>query len=967
LGALLFFISKSFPLISSNALLLHWFMPKCFRYTPVFLLLSFWAQALYGQQPEQDCFRPLTICDDSYTSTTMYSGFGGILDVPANTNCLSNGEDNSSWFLFNVTGSGVFTFEIEPNNLSDDYDFALFNLSNDSCASIASGSLAPVRCNFSSTLGNTGLQTGAVNTQESTSGSNHCSPITVSVGQTYALLVNNFTASSNGYTLNLGGTASVLDNIVPHIDTVRHGTVCNPKAISIYLDEPILCNSISSDLSEITISGPAPLTISSFVPVGCNSNNQTSRINITFSANISVVGTYTITIQNGSDGNTFLDGCGNSLAQNTTYLLEIVHIGPTISVVSSTNSDCQTNTGAVDVSISGGQAPYTYSWNSNPVQTTQDLSNVGLGVYQLIVTDANGCTNLLNRTINELNAPTLTLVQNNPITCYGAANGNVTVAANGGTPPYSYTWNTTPAQTGPIAHNLSPGLHQVVVTDNLGCSKLLNVTTTQPTAIGIQETFTNTLCGLSTGTISTTVTGGIPPYSFTWNTTPPQTVANLSNLPVGIYVITVIDSNNCVVSKTIPIQSNTNQSASIQNVRPTCDNPSGSATAIATGPNIPYTFLWNTNPPQTSATATNLSAGTYFVIITGSDNCSQILNVKIDTVADVVGAIVSKTDASCGGADGSITVEGLVGPAPYSYNWLTSPAQNTATATTLARGNYDVIIEDANGCDDTITVTIGELVGTANFTWSQTCFGYPTQFQAQSNLDSVAFVWDFGDTASTAPSLDTGQSVEYTFPTQDSFSVTLISSGGCIQDTLTQTYAVNALPLPSFSTGSQNLYTENTYNLYYSGTPAISYFWDLGNDQFSSTASPYVTFLDSGIHQITLAVVDSNGCTDTIQSDLFVAKKPNIYMPNAFVPVTEAKNPIYKVYGYDIAEIDFQIFSRWGNVVYSTQSPNDALTIGWDGTFQGVPLPQGVYGYKIWVKFVDEREFEKTGTITLVR
>ncbi len=940
-------------------------MPKCFRYT--FLVLSFWATAVYAQQPEQDCFRPLIICDDSYSSTTFYSGFGATMDVPANTSCITNGEANSSWFLFNVTGSGAFTFEIEPNNPNDDYDFALFNLSSDSCASIANGSLAPVRCNFSSTLGNTGLQIGAVNTQETTSGPNQCSPINVISGQTYALLVNNFTASMNGYTLNLGGTASVFDNIVPHIDTVEHGTICNPKTITIYLDEPILCNSISSDLSEITISGPSPLTITSFVPVGCNSNNQTSRINITFSANISVVGTYTITIQNGSDGNTFLDGCGNNLAPNTSYYLEIEHIGPTVTLVSSTNSDCQNNTGSVDVSVSGGQSPYTYSWNSNPVQTTQDLSNVGIGIYRLTVTDANGCTATYSRTINELNAPTLSVVQNNPITCFGAANGNVTVAATGGTPPYSYAWNTTPAQTGPTANNLTPGSHQVVVTDNLGCSKLLNVSTIQPTAIGIQETFTNTLCGLSTGSVSTIVSGGIPPYTYAWNTTPPQNTPNLSNLPVGIYVLTVSDSNNCVATKTIPIQSTSAQLASLQNIRPTCDEPTGSATAIATGPNTPYTYLWNTNPPQTSATATNLSTGTYFVIITGSDNCSQILNVKIDTVADVVGAMVSQTEASCGVADGSGTVEGLVGEPPYSYQWITNPSQNGATATNLSGGNYDVIIQDANGCDDTITVTIGELVGTANFTWSQTCFGYPTQFQAQSNLDSVVFVWDFGDTASTASSLDTGQSVEYTFPTQDSFTVTLISSGGCIQDTLTQTYAVNALPLPSFSTGSQNLYTENTYNFDYTGTPAISYFWDLGNGQTSNSASPYVSFLDSGIHQITLAVVDSNGCTDTIQTDLFVAKKPNIYMPNAFVPVTQGKNPIYKVYGYDVAEIDFRIFSRWGNVVYATQSPDEALTVGWDGTFLGTPLPQGVYGYKIWVKFVDEREFEKTGTITLVR
>jgi len=922
---------------------------------------------LYGQQPEQDCFRPLTICDDSYSSTALYSGFGAEMDLPANVSCIASGEANSSWFLFNVTAGGEFIFEIQPNNPSDDYDFALFNLTNDSCASISNGSLSPVRCNFSSSLGNTGLQTGAANSQESTSGPNHCSPLIVSTGQSYALLVNNFTASSNGYQLILGGTASVFDNIVPHIDTVRYGTVCNPKTISIYFDEPILCSSISADLSEISISGPSPLSIASFTPVGCNSSNQTNRINLTFAANIPVVGSYVITFQNGSDGNSFLDGCGNALAANTTYILQIDFIGPALSIVSSTNSNCQTNTGSIDVSVSGGQTPYSFSWNSSPVQTTEDLVNVGLGVYRLTVTDANGCTAIINRTINELNAPALTIIQNLPVTCFGAANGVITVDATGGTPPYTFAWNTNPVQTGPTATNLSSGTHQVVVTDNVGCSKLLNGVITQPAALGIVESYTNTLCGQSTGAISTNVLGGVPPYSLVWNTTPVQTSFNLNNLPVGIYELTVTDSNNCVVSKTIPIQSASPQSASLQNIRPTCDEPSGSATAIATGANSPYTFLWNTIPPQTSATATNLDAGTYFVIITGSDNCSQILNVKIDTAADVQAAIVSVTNASCGLADGSATVEGNLGPLPYTYNWLINPSQTTPVATNLGRGIYQVLVQDANGCDDTISVSVGEFTGSANFSWSQTCLGFPTQFVAQSNLDSVIFLWDFGDASSIGSFQDSGQVVEYTFPATDTFSITLITSGRCIQDTLIQQYAVNGLPEASFTTGASSLYTETTYNLSYTGSPVEHYSWEFGNGQTSALSSPNISFLDSGFHQIVLVVMDSNGCMDTLETELFFDKKPTIYMPNAFVPAANGKNTVFKVYGSDVSEIDFRIYSRWGDVVYSTQNPLDATTIGWDGNYLGSSLPQGVYGYKIWVKFADQRTFEKTGTITLMR
>lgn len=942
-------------------------MPKCFRYTPVFLLLSFWAQALYGQQPEQDCFTAINVCTSNYSQNSANSGFGSVLDIAPNATCIDNGEANSSWFLFRVVNSGSFTFEIVPNNVNDDYDFVLFDLTGDSCTSIADGSLSSIRCNYSSTPGNTGLETGATGTQEPTAGPNQCSPMNVNIGEVYALLVNNFTGSTNGYVLSLGGSASVFDNITPHVDTVKHGTVCNPKTISIYFNEPVLCSSISSDLSETTITGPSNPVVASFTAVGCNINGMTNRINITFTANINMIGNYTLNFQNGADGNTFEDGCGNFLSSSYSYTFPVEHIGPTITLDSYSNTDCTIDNGSIDIAVAGGQAPYSYSWNTVPVQTTQDISNLSNGYYTVVVTDDIGCTATYSRSIIDINAPTLSLAQNIPISCNGLNDGTATVAAAVGTPPYTYSWDTSPVQVGPTANNLSPGVHVVTVIDSQGCSRYTNVTTAEPDALSIQLNKTNTTCGNSVGSIVAVVSGGTLPYSYVWNTNPVQNTPTITSLPVGIYTLSVSDSNNCSATSTTTIASATAQLATIQNVRPTCDEPTGRATAVVNGNNPPYTFQWNTVPAQTTATATNLGPGAYFVIITGGDNCSQILNVKIDTATDVQGNLVSVLDASCGVSDGSATVEGLVGEPPYSYQWITNPSQNGATATNLAGGNYDVIIEDANGCDDTITVAIGELVGTANFTWSQTCFGYPTQFQAQSNLDSVAFVWDFGDTASTPPSLDTGQSVEYTFPTQDSFTVTLISSGGCIQDTLTQTYAVNALPLPSFSTGSQNLYTENTYNFDYTGTPAISYFWELGNGQTSNAASPYVSYLDSGIHQITLAVVDSNGCTDTIQTDLFVAKKPNIYMPNAFVPVTQGKNPIYKVYGYDVAEIDFRVFSRWGNVVYSTQSPNDALTIGWDGTFLGIPLPQGVYGYKIWVKFVDEREFEKTGTITLVR
>jgi hypothetical protein len=207
--------------------------PCCFYWILAFPLF-FLGLKTSAQQLEQDCFTAINVCSSSYSQNSVNSGFGTILDVAPNTTCIDNGEANSSWFVFRVISGGSFTFQINPNSPNDDYDFALFNLSNDSCSSIANGSLAPIRCNFSSTPGSTGLQVGAVGNSVPTAGPNQCASINVTSGQIYELLVNNFTGSSNGYVLNLGGTANVFDNSAPQIDTVTHGTVCNPKTISVF-------------------------------------------------------------------------------------------------------------------------------------------------------------------------------------------------------------------------------------------------------------------------------------------------------------------------------------------------------------------------------------------------------------------------------------------------------------------------------------------------------------------------------------------------------------------------------------------------------------------------------------------------------------------------------------------------------------------------------------------------------------
>ena len=100
------------------------------------VICLFMSSAVYGQQ---DCFDAISVCSNTYVQNTSFSGFGASQEVQPGVSCLGNGESNSAWYLFTVTSPGTLEFQLDPINPNDDYDFALYNLTNDSCSGIAAG------------------------------------------------------------------------------------------------------------------------------------------------------------------------------------------------------------------------------------------------------------------------------------------------------------------------------------------------------------------------------------------------------------------------------------------------------------------------------------------------------------------------------------------------------------------------------------------------------------------------------------------------------------------------------------------------------------------------------------------------------------------------------------------------------------------------------------------------------------
>ncbi len=211
--------------------------------------------------------------------------------------------------------------------------------------------------------------------------------------------------------------------------------------------------------------------------------------------------------------------------------------------------------GASDAQISaivtGGTSGYTYEWNPGAV-SGNPLTGIPAGSYSVTVTDANNCTGeFLNILVPEPSAMLLSMVQQENVSCNGAADGLAEISATNGTPGYTYLWDDPAAQATALAANLSPGTYNVTVTDANGCtSEWLNMNITQPDSLLVTVTSSTAItCDYSEdGVAETAVVGGTMPYSYLWDDAAGQTASTAIDLSAGDFTVTVTDGNGCIAT-----------------------------------------------------------------------------------------------------------------------------------------------------------------------------------------------------------------------------------------------------------------------------------------------------------------------------------------------------------------------------------------------------------------------------------
>ncbi|NBO58453.1 MAG: hypothetical protein EBU73_05875, partial [Chitinophagia bacterium] len=521
------------------------------------------------------------------------------------------------------------------------------------------------------------------------------------------------------------------------------------------------------------------------------------------------------------------------------------------------------NTGAIDLSVSGGTPGYTYQWLTG--QTTEDLTGIQAGVYSVLITDANGCTKRDTFTVKQPDAALAVAFKSVDVLCYGDSTGSIDMTVTSGTSPYSYKWSN--GATTEDLSNLKAGIYVVLVTDDNGCTVKDSVEIDQPQSpLSLSHKKTDILCyGDKIGAIDLTVSGGSADYTFVWSNG--ATTEDLNDLSAGVYSVLVTDQSGCTKRDTIEIT----QPSSPLSIRASIKDldcygeATGGIDLSVSGGTPSYSFKWSNG--ATSEDLSNISAGVYDVVITDANQCILRDTFEVKQPKDPLGTSIKQEDVLCyGDSTGSVDLTVTGGTSPYSYLW--SNGATTEDLSDVKAGVYSVLVTDDNGCTKKDTIEVYQ-PGSA-----LSVRGKITDVLCKSDKTGSIDITVSGGTPSYQFSWSSGEDTEDISGKAAGVYIVLITDAN--QCTLKDTFEIKE-PAEKLSVSGKvtdlKCYKDNSGSIDITvsgGTVTYAYAWSNGAD------SEDLSGIASGTYTVT--VTDKNGCS---VKETFVVNQPDPVVVNA--------------------------------------------------------------------------------------
>ena len=594
--------------------------------------------------------------------------------------------------------------------------------------------------------------------------------------------------------------------------------------------------------------------------------------------------------------------------------------------------------------VSGGTMPYTLQWSNFGSGSVQN--NLRPGNYSVKVIDANGCEKSVSVYIAESNFTFHPVVKN--VSCNGGHDGYINLNISGGITPISVIWEDDPSAGG-VRNNLNPGTYNLVLHDAAPCNIVESFVIREPQQIAITANITNAFdCNnLSSGAIDISVTGGKPPYTYSWSNN--AITEDLINIPAGKYFIMVTDSNICSKSAQFEVIRQKPMELSVTSKTDYDCNTKGflsKYTAHVSGGFSPFKFTWSNGKVSgvnNEFMETNQN-NTVVLQATDSLGCSKTYDFTVDNTIlnqtfgiDYMLVDCSKFIYQFNAIDADISGEN------YTYNWDFGDGK----ASTLKNvqhiystpGNYKIQLTISNGFCPTYfekMVLVESLPKLSLDREPKICEGDSAVFHVTGAL---TYKWSDGNESDSIVLKEKGD-----------YNVIGTSKAGC-KDTLRFTASYFSPLNYSILSDKDEVASNSPLHLWSENIPYSHYLWDFGDGNVGEGVDLYHSFgvSEDKYFDVKLKVLNPNGCVEYATKRIWITipNLPNIFNPNGGI------NDLF-LKGWQI-----KLYNRNGILIYEGID-------GWNGTYKDKVVTNGTYFYVLSYPTASGTKFQN-GYVTVVR
>jgi large repetitive protein len=645
--------------------------------------------------------------------------------------------------------------------------------------------------------------------------------------------------------------------------------------------------------------------------------------------------------------------------------------------------------GVIISSVFNAFGAITFDWNVDQFDGIPNPGGLGIGDYSLTVTDTTGCSATATVTLTQPDELSISCSQQQAVSTSGGSDGVAGIQISGGTPgEYTISWSG--SSSGSLIrpnvglatiNGLSAGTYSITVSDINSCFVTCIVTITEPVCtMTVSLSGTAPTChNAANGSINTSISQGLAPYTFEWNVPALNGIQNPTNLSGGSYSLTLTDAQGCRAIASITIQVPAQLILNCTQLQPVTiiDGNNGIGSVQINGGTAPYQLTW-TGPASGSLTQTTegpailpgLSGGNYAITVTDANGCTNTCSFFINSPNCNISLSYTLTQPECrGDSTGSIRVIVNNATGTLSFTWSREGLDGQQNPLGLPAGNYQVTVTDDLGCSASLSV---QLIDPAPIALSAigiapNCFDPgPGTIRLQSVTGgNPDYAWSFQN--STFSPINT---LPLSIPAPDSGTVALIISDA--NDCLS-TFNVSIPPrrIVTLDLGPDVIIElgDSTLLRGITNVSIDSLVWT-PTESLRQPDQPLTFAQPLSTTTFTLRIFDADGCSAEDDILITVVRNTGVFIPNAFSPNDDGFNDKLNVFSNDkvVSVNAFSIFDRWGNQVYSAGPfpPND-LRYGWDGRYKDQLMHAGVYVFYAEIEYVDGATELIKGEVTLIR